>query len=59
MAIPSDLGGRSSVDDEEVLFEAVVADMFSISPLLTKPEAIALPTWEDVCKKVVQLFYGN
>ena len=32
-AIPSDLEGISFVDDEEVLFRAVVVDMFSISSL--------------------------
>ena len=30
-AMPSALEGRSSVDDEDELCEAIVADMFSIS----------------------------
>ena len=35
-AIPSTLGGSSSVDDEKVLFKAMVADIFSIFITLTK-----------------------
>ena len=51
-AIPSALEGKSSVDNDEVLFEDVLVEMFSISSVLTKPGNVnALNTCEDVCRK--------